>query len=93
VKIPPQTPPANCFIERWGRGLREERTDHVLIHNERHAQAMVGEYVDHVNNHRPHQGRQQLPPNHDPAVIIAMHAPVRRRQQRAGMINEYHRAA
>jgi hypothetical protein len=33
-------------------GLRKECADHLLKYNERHALAVVGEYVDHVNDHR-----------------------------------------
>lgn len=33
--------------------------DHVLIFNEKHLSKILTEYVEHYNDHRPHQSRGQ----------------------------------
>jgi len=56
VKIPPRTPRANAYAERWVRTApRAEVTDRMLIAGPRHLRTVLDEYAAHYNQHRPHR--------------------------------------
>ena len=93
VQIPPRSPRANCYAERWIRSARAECTDRLLIYNERHLRSVLGEYSGHYNRHRPHQSRQQRPPDQDDHISAPTDLTVQRRKILGGVINEYYQAA
>ncbi len=87
------TQPANCYAERWISNIRSERTDRLLMYNERHAAVVLDSYVHHFNGHRPRQSLGHKAPSDSPnAVVVPTTAPIHRRQILGGVINEYHRA-
>jgi putative transposase len=93
MMTPPRTPQANCYAERWIRTARAECTERMLIYDERHLRSVLSEYAGHYNRHRPHQSRQQLPPDQESQTTALLNLPVQRRKVLGGVISEYYQAA
>ncbi|MEV4177058.1 integrase core domain-containing protein [Nonomuraea sp. NPDC049709] len=93
LKIPPRSPRANAFAERWVRTARTECTDRLLIFGERHLRTVLDEYADHYNRHRPHRSLGLRPPADDSDVIPLPTGRIKRREVLGGLINEYQRAS
>ena len=91
IRTPVRSPKANAFAERWVRTIREDWLDHLLIYSMCHLQAVLGAYVRHYNEARPHRGRQLATPlpRHDQSRI----GEICRRDILGGTIHEYDRAA
>jgi putative transposase len=53
VKIPPRSPRANAYAERFVLTARTEVTDRMLIFGERHLRLVLAEYEAHHNGRRP----------------------------------------
>jgi putative transposase len=91
----PRTPRMNAICERVIGTLRRELLDQTLVLGERHLARVLREYLKHYNGHRPHQSRQQRPPDIEtqPVREVADLRSARRKPAVAGLINEYHCAA
>ncbi len=97
VKIPPRSPRANAYAERWVRTARAEVTDRMLIAGPRHLRAILEEYAAHYNQHRPHRALNLRPPGAAECPPVAVTdlttAKIRRRRVLGVLISEYGQAA
>jgi putative transposase len=93
VKIPPRSPRANCYAERFVLTARTEVTDRMLIFGPRHLQTILTQYEAHYNGRRPHRSRQLRPPRPSYPPADLSQERIRRRPVLGGLINEYERTA
>jgi putative transposase len=92
VKIPPRSPRANCYAERFVLTARTEVTDRMLIFGQRHLRTVLAGYAAHYNGRRPHRSRQLRPPRPDYPVADLSQERIQRRPVLGGLLNEYERA-
>ncbi len=93
VKIPPRSPRANAYAERFVLTARTEVTDRMLIFGERHLRSVMTEYARHYNGRRPHRALQLQPPRPDHPMVDLSQERVKRRPVLGGLLNEYERSA
>jgi putative transposase len=93
IRIPPRTPVANAYAERWVGTVRRELCDRALVWNRKHLARLLDEYVGHYNAHRPHQSLGQRAPTASEVVAFRSGQPIRRHSRCHGLINEYRAAA
>ena len=93
VKIPPRSPRANAYAERFVLTARTEVTDRMLIFGQRHLRTILAQYETHYNGRRPHRSRQLHPPRPDHPPIDLSQERIQRRPVLGGLINEYERSA
>ena len=92
IKIPPRSPRANAFAERWVRTVRSECTDRMLIFGERHLRTVLTA-ATHYNRRRPHRSLDLRPPADGADVIRLPIGRIERRQILGGLIKELVRAS
>ena len=93
VKIPPRSPRANAYAERFVLTARTEVTDRMLIFGQRHLRTILAQYEAHYNGRRPHRSRQLRPPWPDHPVADLSQARIQRRPVLGGLLSEYERVA
>jgi hypothetical protein len=81
----------NAVAERVIRTLRQECLDHVLVLNERHLEAVLGEYVRFYNADRPHRSLGLTPPRPTVRDPCASSGPVVARPVLGGLHHVYQR--
>jgi putative transposase len=93
LRTPVRAPRANAYTERWGT-VRREALDRMLILGCRQLRAVLAEYADHYNGHRPHRALGQAPPlGPGEPVVLAPAGRIVRRDRLGGLIHEYTQVA
>jgi putative transposase len=93
IRTPIRAPKADAFAERFVGTVRRECLDHLLVFGERHLERVLGEYLRHYNEERPHRGLSLQTPEPGAAARNRGDGRVVRVDRLGGLIHEYRRRA
>jgi putative transposase len=94
IQTPVRAPRANGIAERFVGSVRRELLDRILITNQRHAAAVLTEYAEHYNRHRPHRALGQAAPLRPlPQRTTIETNTVQRHDRLGGLLHEYQQVA
>jgi len=95
VRTPVRAPRANAFAERFVGTIRRECLDRMLIFHRRQLEAVLAEYIEHYNQHRPHRSLEQTAPLSisQPPATCPNGVHLRRADRLGGLLHEYELAA
>ena len=89
IRTPVRAPRANAIAERWIGTLRRECLDHLLITGHRHLAAVLQEFVEHYNTHRPHRSLDQHQPARRTSPPYGATTRPLRPDRLGGLLHEY----
>jgi putative transposase len=96
-RLRPRSPNLNAYVERWIQSIQVECLDHFIALGEGHLNHLVGEFVAHYHEERPHQGLDNnlivpgRPPPEDDSIPSLRQVVCR--QRLGGLLRHYERHA
>jgi transposase InsO family protein len=89
IRSPIRAPRANAIAERFIGTLRRACLDYILITGPRHLDAVLREFAQHYDAHRPHRSLHQRPPAGATPPLSGATIPPLPRNRLGGLIHEY----
>ena len=85
----PMHPGMNSFTERVIGTIRREALDHFLLFSEKQVRNIVREFVGYYNNHRIHQGINNIPNG----FITSKHGAIKKKKILGGLFHHYYKSS
>ena len=95
-RMGPCKPNLNAYAERWVQSIKQECLDRFIVFGEEHLRHIVGQYVEHYNEERPHQARDNLPlnwPSQNGSDASPLADKIHCDQRLGGLLRHYRRVA
>jgi transposase InsO family protein len=93
VPLPPRSPWLNAFAERWIQSVKKEALSKMILFGERSLRHVLGEYITHYHEERPHQGKGNVILFPSAQAEPSPEGPIECRERLGGLLKSYHRKA